>query len=308
MSYDAGQLIRASDYNTFSNQLAAIAGPSTGTMGWGQSTAPYANVAASNTVTATQWTGLIQKMQAAYTHQNNYVYGNGTLPTSVTAGSTITAMGWITSGLNNMYGDAQNGKILTPRSDSAATNATYNGGWGTTGNRGLQFWHTVTFPSADAARYFFNAGGQLKLSFSRSGGSATSRNSEWSQLAADCGTRVFEWKRTYRAGGGGAAPTTYTAGYWNTGTTNIPQMLQYDSGGSYSNNYIITYAYEGGAASNGGYQTIVFNSYWINSWANGWQDWVDGSATTSLVVSYPSTTYIANTWGTPSVTTSASLY
>jgi hypothetical protein len=51
------------------------------------------------------------------------------------------------------------------------------------------FVHTVTFQSGDAARNFFNAGGQLAINFSHPTG--TGINSLWNMLAVACGTIVI---------------------------------------------------------------------------------------------------------------------
>lgn len=195
--------------------------------------------------------------------------------------------------------------------DSAATNATYTGAWGNSGNRGLIFTHTVTFTSADAARYFFNAGGKLKLSFSRTGGSATTRNTEMTALATDCGVWQIRHSAVAKVGGGGQPPTINLGnygGYWNFTGSDVAQIVQYDGIATYSTNYIVMYARWGGISGNGGYNTIVITTYFINTWSNAFQDTVDGTSTAALIVSSPSTTYVNNTWGTPTVTPTAALY
>jgi len=50
---------------------------------------------------------------------------------------------------------------------------------------------TVEFPNANAARYFFNSGGQIKIRTSRSGGAATTQNSSWSSILSSAGTIAF---------------------------------------------------------------------------------------------------------------------
>lgn len=300
MAYSSGGLIAATDYNTLGNNLATVWGTGTGNKGWGQDTSSFANVAAGNTVTASQWTNLIGKTNSALSHQ-----GIATItPTSVTAGANVTYYSSITSGIASVTG-ATSGQTGLSTSDGAASAATYSGTWGVSGNKQLVTVHYVTFASGNQARYFINAGGQIKLTFSRTGGSATTRNTEWSQLATDCGTRRLTATTTAKVGGGGSAATVYVNGWWNVLATDQTLMTQADGVGTYSTNSIYTAARFEGTAQNGGYPTLVIYSVWTNAWTNAFQQAVDGTATSNCVISYPSTTYLANTWGTPTVSPSA---
>jgi hypothetical protein len=303
MTYATGQQIQATDYNTMSNNLASVWGQGTGNKGWGQDSSSFANVAVSNTVTATQWSNLIGKTNSALAH----IGLSQITPSSVTAGSPISYYSSITTGISNVTG-AASGQTTVSRTDSAATVGTYSGTWGDTGNRGLVFTHTITFASGDQARYFFNSGGRLALSFARTGGSATTRNTEWSTLCTRCGQWRYSALSMAQAGGSGTPTIPASTGYWNTGTSAAQQITMYDGYAAYSTNYITTYATLGGTAQNGGRPVITLQSYWINVWSNTFQQTVDGVATTSLVLQTPATTYIANTWGTPSVSASAALY
>lgn len=68
-----------------------------------------------------------------------------------------------------------------------------------------QFWSseintelTVTFTNSNQARYFFNSGGEVRISASRTGGRSDQQNNAWSSLLTSVGTRSF----------GGQIPTT----------------------------------------------------------------------------------------------------
>lgn len=303
MSYTSGGLIEATDYNTLGNNLATVWGTGTGNKGWGQDTSSFANVSASNSVTATQWSNLIGKTNSALAHQ-----GNSTItPTSVTAGNNITYYSSITSGISTVTSTAS-GTTGLSLTDGTATDASYSGTWGTTGNRGLKFTHTITFASGNAARYFFNAGGRLKLAFSRSGGSATTRNTEWTALATALGSIQMTAIDYVKVGGSGTLSNLQHDGYYGLTTSEVQKLLQYDGTYLYSTNYITMNAKVSGTAQNGGYPVITLETYWVNAWSNAFQDAVDGTATTSLIVSSPSTTYLTNTWGTPTVGTASALY
>lgn len=210
---------------------------------------------------------------------------------------------------------------LSPWNDFYATNGTaiypgaaqYSGAWGTSGNRALRLATQINFSSADQARYFFNAGGYVYVTFSRSGGSSTTRNAEWSQLATDMGAIVFASNDCYKYAGGGSTPTYGgSRGYWNGRTgddgTFSQQLVQTDSVGSYSNNQILVRAIVNGSTSNGGYAGIYLYSDWCNYWNNPYQDAVDGTASMSLTCVYPSTTYLTSSWGTVSASFSATAF
>lgn len=59
-----------------------------------------------------------------------------------------------------------------------------------------QFWsssisveHTITFNSSNDARYFFNSGGEIRISSSRTGGRSDQQNNAWSTLLGTSSTR-----------------------------------------------------------------------------------------------------------------------
>lgn len=307
MTFAAGQRIQSSDYNTMSNNLASVWGQGTGNKGWGQNVSPIGPVTSALQVTATQWSSLLQTTNSALAH-----IGSPLISTAgVTAGSPILYIAALDTGVNTVL-SAESGYSPLSRTDGAANNAVYTGAWGNTGNRGLLFTHTVTFSSGNAARYFFNAGGRLALSFSRTGGSATQRNTEWSSLATQCGQWRYSAVRVQRQGGSGTATIYPSTGYWNTNTSASTQITQYDDGylsgySAYTTNYIAMYASLSGTSLNGGRPTVTLQTFWINTWSNVNQQEVDGT-TTSLVIQSPALTYISNTWGTPTVTSSAVLY
>lgn len=307
MTYAAGGTIAATDYNTLANgagNIGAQWGVGSGNHGLGQSTTAIANVAAGNNVTAAQWTGLIQTINSCLAHE-----GQTTItPTSVTAGTAITYYSAITTGSAAAY--ANTGATSLARTNSAASASSYTGAWGTTGNRGLTLTHTVTFASGDAARYFFNAGGRLKLTFSRSGGSATTRNTEWSTLCAECGSIEIAASDYIQVGKTGTSVVFNLLhdGYYGraaTPGTSTDFFRQADNTGSYSSNYIQCLMSVSGTAQNGGYPTITITTHPYNVWVNAFQPGVDGTFSASLVVASPATTYLTNTWGTPTVTPSA---
>lgn len=306
MTYSSGGLIQASDYNTLawgsvgggtyvdSDNLAVVWGTGTGRYGFGQSTSAFTQVAAPNIVTAAQWTGLLGQMTAAKNH-NGATFG--TMDSSVTAGTVISYISTVASNLTALRGAV--GTSAGALTNSAATNKTTASGWQTATHT-----HTVTFASADAARYFFNAGGQIKITPSIPNSGAT-RELEWYDLATKCGTITFGYLNTTQSGTG--SPTTLlnanNGGYWNTTTTDAVHFKMFADTAPYTTDFIQVAVRWSGTAANGGYPVLTFTTTWSNAYQNALDpsNVVDNIATTSLVVASPPTTYLTNTWGTPTV-------
>lgn len=66
----------------------------------------------------------------------------------------------------------------------------FPGGLGTSWNSTLSTTITVTFTTATQARYFFNSGGEIRFSTSRSGGTATSQNQSWTNILNNASAAV----------------------------------------------------------------------------------------------------------------------
>lgn len=295
MTYAAGGVVQATDYNTLATTIRNQWGSGTGNHGLGQSVTSISDVG-TEVVTATQWSNLIATINSASAHAGIAAI----TPASVTTGDIITFYDSITTGATVAYNSSgTTGLALT---SAAATATSSSATWGTGGNRSLVFTHTVTFLTGDAARYFFNAGGNVSLTFSRAGGSATTRNTEWSALAAACGTIKFGWDNTSKVGGSSTPTTirnTSNGGYWSGSGSNVVHFKQLDGVATYSTNYIQVEYYWSGTSTNGGSPVLNIKTTWANPWTNAFQDTVTGTTTTSLVVNSPVTTYLTNTWGTP---------
>lgn len=306
MSYAQFGLIQASDFNTFvggnptttANTLNATWATGGGTAGYGQSA--VANVATGNTVVATnQWNALVTNTSKAATHQ-------GTSITSVAApvaGGTVTYLSAIPTNLSSIYSNRLNAATQGSTSANTVTRST---SW----SQILTFTHTATFANGDAARYFFNAGGQLKMTVSHPTG--TGINLLFRDLAANVGTVVMSapssgtvniagttYNGITKIGGGGNAPTiAANEGYYGLSTANTTVFTQTASTGpsGYLGTFIRfiarTNGTQGSNSDNG--SVITVHTIW-DEVPNGLVV-SSGSATTMTVVP-PETTNLANTWG-----------
>lgn len=311
MTYAQFGTIQAADFNTLaggnpttsSGTLNAVWATGGGTTGYGQTA--LANVSAGNTVAATgQWATLVANTASAATHQGSSI-------TSVTApvsGGTITYLSAIPTNLTTIYTNRLNAATQGATSSNTATR-------GTTWSAGLTFTHTATFANGDAARYFFNSGGQLKITCSHPAG--TGIDLLLNNLASNVGTIVMSaptsgtvsiagtsYSGITKIGGGGNAPTIdATKGYYGLTTGNATVFTQTASTGpsGYLSTYISVIVKSNGTQGSNNDAGSVITIYTI------WDEVPDGLTATSgtattLTVAAPETTNLANTWGTITLT------
>ena len=307
MTYAQFGSIQASDFNTLaggnptttSGTLNAVWATGGGTTGYGQTA--LANVAAGQSVAATsQWATLVANTASAATHQGSSI----TSVTAPVAGGTITYLSAIPTNLSTIYTNRLNASTQGATSSNTAT-------FGSSWSQALTFTHTATFANGDAARYFFNSGGQLKITCSHPNG--TGINLLLNNLASNVGTIVMSaptsgtvsiagtsYSGITKIGGGGNAPTIdSTTGYYGLTTGNATVFTQTASTGpsGYLSTFIRVIVKSNGTQGANGDTGSVVTVYTI------WDEVPDGLAATSgsattLTVAAPETTNLANAWGT----------
>lgn len=229
MAYSQTGLIEADDYNAFAQRTLAIWGTpannssgygQTGTVGTSTTTANLANVSASaGTISATQWATLIGTVNACTRHQTGANALSVTLPTVgdvVTFYSTLSAS--VTAIETNKDKFNSVGTTTTGTTVSGNLQAAYNADGTMTVTR------TATFPSQNAMRAFFNAGGQLQFEVV----SATNNNStSRSTSAVNLANTIFKSKVLRAANCGARTGTggTITSDVTNTGFRSLTGTL-----------------------------------------------------------------------------------
>lgn len=309
MTYSSGSIIIDDDYNIFATGNAAgtgddgvanintIWGSGTGDKGYGQSTT-ITPVSAGSTITATQWATLFTRMTSIANHQGTGITPIGNPGT----GDTISAAAALSSNITNIFNgrlDATaNGTDITSNGTTTTTSA-----WSTSATTTK----TITFASSDALRYFFNAGGMIRMSFSRSGGTSSTQNTSWTTLLSNVGTIVVtgsaasksiasvNYTGTTKIGGAGTV-TTLLTGTGALDYTGSPVTIfkQFASTYTYTSNFAQINASVSGSV-------ISFAVTLSDAYSTGNPDNVDGTLTMTTVVRPPSTTYLSNTWGTPTM-------
>lgn len=316
MTYTSGGLIEATDYNGFVSTTANanvndVWGTGSGDKGWGQSA--LATVAATNTVSATQWASLVNTL-ASMGSQTNTTLTARTAPTS---GQTIGILSALNTDLTN---------VTTNRNNAVANGSEYTAWTGTNSKTAttsgatwtITFTNTVTFASANAARWFFNAGGRIKLDVSKTATGQTG-DPEWNDLANTlCGDIFFTtgtstqtiagvaYTGTTKIGGTGTPNTlATTTGFYDLtpGAAATIIYKQFADTAPYTANFI-----QHSVALNAGSTALTFTTLWSASdgdpisGGTASSGATPGTAPTTICTYFPpSITYLNNSWGTPTV-------
>jgi hypothetical protein len=344
MSYSSGGLIEAVDYNTFAQggasvnhgvaNINTIWGVGSGDKGYGQSSTLTTVAATTDTVTATQWSNLINRLNSILTHQS----GSGSGLTLPTTGATIAYLSSlstsVTTAYNNRLNAATNGTDITGGAFTSSWNVSSLNAAPTTN----QIIRTATFASADQARYFFNAGGKLILTMSATNVLGNSKGTDWvSLIGTKVASHTFDKNSNSRGGSGGTVSTSNTAiGYWGltTGNQSMLKLTSATATADYGSNYVEISVNANhasipqGSNSDKGYIvrfTIDMNDVaadtatavgWTTGGYNGngngaggsvspvqgdFNDELNLSITTNITVRPPESTNLTNTWGTVTI-------
>jgi hypothetical protein len=312
MTYASGGLIQASDFNGFNGSVMQLWGTGTGSYGYGQ-TPVLANVTAvTSGVAASDWATMISRMSTMKQHQTN---GTTTgVPSQPTSGGIVTYLSQVSTSIADLqtnrtalgaYGTSLSASYTTttPWTNYVIANA------------------TISFANADAARYFFNAGGQLQINRTGTALSGNSKSSNWNTfLTSTLGTFYLAALTNGVTATGNTTPTTNTAlGYYGSSSSEQLMFKDFDSPSTadYTANYMnVTVQTDGVTGSNGGTGSKIYLKCYLvdaaadtvgTNPANPYGDTVSGTTQINFYVYPPYTTYLANTWGTYTLTVAGSV-
>jgi hypothetical protein len=335
MTYSSGSTILAADFNGFVGPTASggtaganlndIWGVGSGDKGWGQTA--VANPSAPSVVTSTnQWTSLVNNLATAGSQTGTSI----TARTAPTAGSVINILSALNTDLTNVTTNRGNAVALGTEYGvfSGTTSKTTATGSGTSAWT-ITFTHTITFASADATRYFFNAGGVVRLKYGKSS-TGTDTDPDWNAFAGQVGAISLTGRvngasqliagavftgTTRNLGTGGTQTTLATTTGWYNLTGTPTTIFQLNNTGTYAGEYIRTTA----TATSTTVLTLV--TTWVSDGSGGApgtsanisggtataspSQTITGTAPTTLCTYFPpSTTYLTNSWGTPAIAAS----
>lgn len=316
MTYVSTGLIQAADYNGFVNLTAGAnvnATWSTGTTSAGYGQTAISSVATSGVVTAVNWASLVNTIASMAAHQGTAI----TARTAPVTGNTVSILSALNTDITNCYNNRGN----------AVANGTQFTGWTGTnsltagraaGAWSISFVNTVTFASADAARYFFNAGGRIKVDVSKTA-TGTTGDPEWNDLANTLCGDIFitggafsqtiaatVYTGTTKIGGSGTPNTlATTTGFFDLtpGGAAVIVYKQFADTAPYTANFI-----QHSLSLNASSTALTITTLWSASdgdpisGGSASVGATPGTAPTTIVTYFPpSTTYLSASWGTPTV-------
>lgn len=318
MAYSTGSVILDDDYNIFATGNAAgtgdnnvanvntVWGIGNTDKGYGQTTLPVLSaVTAGQTVTATQWATMLNRISSAASQQGSSI----TPITNPVAGNTISAYAALSTNITTIFNNRLNcAAVGTSITSGGSTDRTTS--WATS----VTFTQTVTFASGDAARYFFNSGGRITLSYSRAGGSVNDQNTAITNLCTACGTINItagtgtqtiaggSYTGTTKTGGSGSPTVATTTGYYDFTSSNVQVFTQSASSyyGYEGNSLTVNIRTNGPQGANGDTGSVITIATTIAK--PGGLTTVDGTLNATMTLVPSGTTYLTTTsWGTPTL-------
>ena len=326
MTYTVGSTILAADYNGFVETTVGANINATWNTTYGQTA--LGQVAAAGTVTATQWSGLVNTLTSMAAHSNTTI----TSRTAPVAGNIIAIFANVNTDITNCWTNRANAVSSGTQNTAWTGTASQTSGTGS-GQTGWQltFTDTMTFANASAATAFFGAGGLVKTQFSKTS-VGLDADADWNNLignvCANSGVFLAGANSANIAGttytgttkfGGSGTPTTLATNTNFTNLTTTPATLykQFDSGAAYSSNFVQIAA---NVNSNLTPTVLTLVTTWFSAGdeVDGANAQISGGTATSsgitfgtapaTVVTYypPETTNLTAVWGAPTVASTVS--
>lgn len=240
MGYVAGSTILDDEYNTFVNSSSSPYGynhfAGTGALNYGLGQTEIATNVAGDTITAAEWNSLFTGMDNIANHTNDTL----TSTAARSAGDTIAIKSALEADLASLAAEVAGGSTSATAvsAGSELQSSTSDTRW--VGSHIVE--HSITFASNNALRWFFNAGGTMRMTFTRNsngGGSATSKDSSVDELISAVGNFDLKSGVSTRSGSGETVTTNgLSNGVFDLGTGYTVLLKLTQSSGTYTSMYI----------------------------------------------------------------------
>lgn len=266
----SGTTVLASDVNDPYNTGFNLMGTGSATRGYGQTTFG-SGVSVGTTIGPNDYNNIRYDLLNASAHQNGSAAALS-LAGNVSGGTinTTDASAFIS------YASTVDTNRFSAHSSRLSTTS-----WGSA-NR-TSSWasqvsavYSITFSSANVARFFWNAGGKIRIASSRTGGAASAQNTAWSTLLSSAGTQEFGGVSVYS---------------WGTSATTLYTIF---SSAPYASNFYRIQASTNVANSSGAASIFYFTLIWSDPYVDpapghppAPEDIVDGTLAYSVELTYP---------------------
>ena len=246
MAYTAGDTILDDEYNAFVNNSSSPFGynhfAGTGSAAYGLGQSAISTVSAGGTVNASEWNALMTGITNIANHTNDTI----TSRSAVSSGDTIAILAAVAADLATLAASVAAGSPNATALTTSSAKQTSDSSSTWYGAHTVE--HSVTFANANTMRWFFNAGGKINVAKTRTGnggtgGSATTKDSNWTTLYAALGTIAIGSQASTRSGSGETLTTNGLANGFHdlgTGYTHIIRLTEATS--PYTGNYIDVHA------------------------------------------------------------------
>jgi len=272
MGYVAGSTILDDEYNTFVNSSSSPYGynhfAGTGALNYGLGQTAIATNVAGDTITAAEWNSLFTGMDNIANHTNDTL----TSTAARSAGDTIAIKSALEADLATLAASVAAGctSATAVSAGSELQSSTSDTRW--VGSHIVE--HSITFASNNALRWFFNAGGTMRMTFTRNsngGGSATSKDSSVDELITAIGNFDLKSGVSTRSGSGETVTTNGLAnGVFDLGTGYTVLLKLTQSSGTYTSMYIDIQAKLNAAASTATVVTMYYRLVDVDSGDSGY--------------------------------------
>ena len=243
MGYLAGEKILDDEYNTFVNSSSSpfgynhFAGTGSGEYGLGQT---HINTVTGghSTINAAHWNSLFTGIDNIANHTNDSM----TSRLSRTAGDPIKVLSNVATDLATLAASVAGGCTSATALDTSSAKRTSNSSSAWSQSHVVE--HSVTFASADIMRHFFNGGGKIRLTGSRTGnggtgGGATTKDTNWTTLLAAIGNFDVGAQASTRSGSGETLTTNNLGnGFHDAGTSYGVLIKLTEATSPYTGNYV----------------------------------------------------------------------
>lgn len=243
MAYQAGDTILDDEYNNFVaksdstfgyNIFAGTTAADSGNFDLGLGQTNISTVSAGNTITAAQWNSLYTAMANIANHTNDTLTSTAT----VTSGDAIAVKAALETDLGTLRtsiaGGCENATALTT-SAALQTVTTASEGWNTSATQEV----SVTFSNANEMRWFFNAGGKVRITVGTTQASTNPKDQAFIDLGTALGNLDIGSKATTSSGSGeGRTETGLALGFHDLTTSYQQLILLTSDNANYTSNTI----------------------------------------------------------------------
>jgi hypothetical protein len=328
MVYSVGGLIQAVDYNNFIGNVNDVwADGSSRDRGYMQSA--RTTVSANTNVTATAWATLVNTLASMGSHQGTTI----TSRTAPSAGQLVNILANVSTDITNLTTNRGNAAAVGTTSTTWTGSTAKTTGTGSGGATWTITWtHTITWTNFAAVKAFFNAGGRVFLTMNKSS-TGTDSDADWNTFISGVGTISITGisSGTVNLAGTSYNGVTRTGGGAGVGVTAIvpgngyytllalrPGAQTLWTGNSATSPYTSDQVRITGEGTANADQLILRTTWTSAARTGAGQNTTisGGTDTTSPFGSFgtapavvcrftpPSTNFLTNTWGTPTVAAS----